>query len=275
MTRWWRLRGRQLDLGAGTRLMGIVNITPDSFSDGGRYLAPDQALKRAEELVAAGADLIDVGGESTRPGYQPVSVDVEWERIRPVLQGGITRLGVPVSVDTQKTEVARRALDHGAHIINDISGLADVESMARVLTEYGAGYVLMYNLAEPVATPISSRTIRPWLEERLMRLTQAGAASTQIVVDPGLGFAYNVENNWAVLEDLETLAGLGAGLLVGPSRKRFLGQVTGRGPEDRDVATAALAALLVGKGVDILRVHSVAMAKDAVRVAERWGRHNG
>ncbi len=273
MMRTWRLRDRQVELGTRVQLMGVVNVTPDSFSDGGRYLAPDQALMQAEELVAEGVAIVDLGGESTRPGYQPVAEDVEWERIRPVLQG-LMHLGASVSVDTQKAEVARRALDHGAHIINDISGLADA-SMADVLADYGAGYVLMYNTADMAPTPISSRAIRPWLEERLERLERAGVASTQIVVDPGLGFAYGVEENWDVLHDLEVLRGLGAGLLVGPSRKRFLGQVTGRPPEDRDVATAALAALLVGKGVDILRVHQVAMVKDAVRVAERWAKRSG
>lgn len=267
--RAWTFRGGELGLGSATRVMGILNVTPDSFSDGGAWVGPDAALARAEALGAAGADLIDVGGESTRPGYAPVPAETEWERIASVLDRVRRRIALPISVDTQKAEVARRALSAGADIVNDVSGLAD-PAMANVVARAGAGYVLMYNPPPLAEGAVQVDAIRRWLEERIARLAAAGVARSQIVVDPGLGFAYGVEDNWRVLLQLERLIGVGEGLLIGPSRKRFLGQVTGQPAAERDVATAAVAALAVTKGVDVVRVHQVAMTRDAVRVADRW-----
>lgn len=267
--RAWTFRGGALGLGSATRVMGILNVTPDSFSDGGAWVGPDAALARAEALGAAGADLIDVGGESTRPGYTPVPAETEWDRIAPVLDRVRRRIALPISVDTQKAEVARRALSAGADIVNDVSGLAD-PAMANVVAKAGAGYVLMYNPPPLAEGAVQVDAIRRWLEERIARLAAAGVTRSQIVVDPGLGFAYGVEDNWRVLLQLERLTGVGEGLLIGPSRKRFLGSVTGRPAAERDVATAAVAALAVTKGVDVVRVHQVAMTRDAVRVADRW-----
>lgn len=275
MSRAWTFRGAgALELGGVTRIMGIVNLTPDSFSDGGTLTGVDAGVARAEALWAAGADLVDLGGESTRPGYTAVDASVEWERLRPVLERIRRRLAAPLSVDTRKAEVARRALAAGADIVNDVSGLADPE-MAGVVAEAKAGYVLMYNPPPLPPGTVTVAAIRSWLDARLSKLAEAGVAPEQVVVDPGLGFAYAVEDNWRVLADLEGLAGVGRGLLIGPSRKRFLGQVTGRPAAERDAATAALAALAVTKGVDVVRVHEVAMTRDAVRVADRWVGRSG
>ncbi|MCL4521579.1 MAG: dihydropteroate synthase [Firmicutes bacterium] len=248
--------------------MGILNVTPDSFSDGGRYLEPEAALGQAESLVSQGADVLDVGAESTRPGYVPIPWETEWKRLEPVLRLLLKTVKVPISVDTQKAEIAERAILLGASILNDVSGLADPKMM-RVLAASQVGYVLMYNQRKEISNDFSSVDIRRWLLQRLTEMDAAGISAERVLVDPGLGFAYGIEANWAVLRNLEELVGLGAGLLVGPSRKRFLGQVIHRVDGERDSATAALSALLVNKGVDVIRVHRASMVKDAVNVADR------
>ena len=199
------------ELGRRTYVMGILNVTPDSFSDGGRFFAPKAALAHAQELVAAGADIIDVGAESTRPGYVPVPLEEEWARLEPVLGALRTTVPVPISVDTQKAEIARRAISLGVSVINDIGGLADAE-MVEVLKHSQAGYVLMYHPSEDIQGPITSREIRSWLSHRIDEMLRAGIARERILVDPGLGFAYGVEANWSVIADLEAVSGLAAGV---------------------------------------------------------------
>jgi len=266
---------RSFQMGAGTwqfgsrtYVMGILNVTPDSFSDGGRYLEPEAALAQAENLVSQGADVLDVGAESTRPGYVPIPWETEWKRLEPVLRLLLKTVKVPISVDTQKAEIAERAILLGASIINDVSGLADAKMM-RVLAASQVGYVLMYNQRKEISNDLSSVDIRLWLLQRLTEMDAAGTSPERVLVDPGLGFAYGIETNWSVLRNLEELVGLGAGLLVGPSRKRFLCQVIHRADGERDSATAALSALLVNKGVDVIRVHRASMVKDAINVADR------
>lgn len=262
----------QWELGRKTYIMGIINVTPDSFSDGGRYLRKEDALSQAARLVADGVDVLDIGGESTRPGYQDVPWEEEWRRIKPVLEGIKKRYPhVPVSVDTQKTMVALQAVSFGADIINDIWGLRRDPSMIDVLRSSRAGYVMMFN-REPSWTEgqVQVDRIKTFFEDGLALLEAEGVHASRVLVDPGLGFGYGVNDNWAVLKHLNLFRGLGAGLLLGPSRKRFLGQITGHGPLDRDIATAAVAALSVSEGVDVVRVHNVRTTKDALAVADRW-----
>ncbi|MBX5467024.1 MAG: dihydropteroate synthase [Firmicutes bacterium] len=253
--------------------MGILNLTPDSFSDGGLHTHPDAALRRFDQMVAEGADAIDLGAESTRPGYVPISVEEEWARLEPVLYAVRRRWEGPISVDTQKPEVARRALEAGADIVNDIWGVAHVESMGRLLAEHGAGYVLMFH-REPAYAPgqVNLEEMVATLRQAVAALAAGGVPPAQVLVDPGLGFAYGVEDNWTVLRALSRFTGLGAGLLIGPSRKRFLGALSGRPPEARDVATAAVAALAALAGADVVRVHAVGLAREALAVADRWVR---
>lgn len=268
VVRSFQMGAGRWQFGSRTYVMGILNVTPDSFSDGGRYLEPEAALGQAESLVSQGADVLDVGAESTRPGYVPIPWETEWKRLEPVLRLLLKTVKVPISVDTQKAEIAERAILLGASILNDVSGLADPKMM-RVLAASQVGYVLMYNQRKEISNDFSSVDIRRWLLQRLTEMDAAGISAERVLVDPGLGFAYGIEANWAVLRNLEELVGLGAGLLVGPSRKRFLGQVTHRVDGERDSATAALSALLVNKGVDVIRVHRASMVKDAVNVADR------
>lgn len=265
-------RGRW-GLGAKTYVMGVVNVTPDSFSDGGAYLRPEDALRHADQLIADGADMLDLGGESTRPGHRPVSAEEEWRRLEPVLKALRRRWDGPISVDTYKGEIARRAVEEGADVINDIWGGQKDPTLWEVLAGCRVGYVLMYNRS-PEFPPgaVDLGEIKASLVQALGALSALGIAGQRVLVDPGLGFAYGVEDNWTVLRALGEFSGLGAGLLLGPSRKRFLGAVTGRPPEERDVATAAVAALAVPYQIDVVRVHNVAAAKDALAVADRWWR---
>jgi dihydropteroate synthase len=261
-------------LGRKTYVMGIVNVTPDSFSDGGRYFSADDALVQAQALIADGADILDVGAESTRPQYVPITAEEEWARLEPVLAVLCRESPVPISVDTRKAAVASRAVALGAAVINDISGLQD-GAMVDVLRSSRVGYVLTYHTETslPSGVAISSRTvIRPWLISKLESLQAEGIAGDRILVDPGLGFSYPVESNWSVLQDVQALEGLGAGLLLGPSRKRFLGMIGGKLAEQRDPHTAWLAAALVSKGMDVVRVHNVGLVRQAVQVADklRW-----
>lgn len=260
-------------MGERTYLMGILNVTPDSFSDGGYFNHVDAALARADVLWQAGADAIDLGGESTRPGYVPIDVETEWTRVAAILRALRARSDGVLSIDTQKAEVARRALEEGVDVVNDIWGLARDPDMLPVLAGTQAGLVMMYN-RHPAFEPgtVSMQAICQFFTCQLARAQAAGVAGDRILVDPGLGFGYAVEDHWMILQHLGTCVGYGGGLLVGPSRKRFLGTLTGLPAEARDRATAAVAALAVGQGVDVVRVHNVAAVYDAVRVADRWVR---
>ncbi|MCA1583645.1 MAG: dihydropteroate synthase [Acidobacteria bacterium] len=264
-----------LQLGARTLVMGVLNITPDSFSDGGLTLNPDAAVNRGLELEAAGADLLDLGAESTRPGAHPVSAEDEWERLLPVVRRLVGSVRVPLSVDTYKAEVARRAIDSGATIINDISGLRYDAGLAGVVASAGAALIVMHTrgrsrdmYGEARYEDVVAETCRE-LQWSLDRAAAAGVDANQLIVDPGLGFAKHASHSLAMLADLDRLSGLGRPLLVGPSRKSFLTAATGPlAPQERDWATVAAVAVAVLAGAHFVRVHHVAGVVQAVRVAD-------
>lgn len=258
-------------------IIGVLNVTPDSFSDGGRFLDADSALARAEHLVASGASIIDVGGESTRPGAVPVPEAVERERVLPVVQRIAHRLPETfLSVDTVKSGVARGALEAGAAIVNDVSGFRLDPAMPGVVASAGAGVILMHSrgaVADMASQDHATfpggvlRDVTAELAHALERAREAGIAASQVVVDPGLGFGKTVEQNLELLRGLRALRGLGQPVAVGPSRKRFLGAVTARAPDERDVATAGACVVAWLNGARLFRVHEPAVARDALAVA--------
>lgn len=265
--------------------MGILNVTPDSFADGGLYSDPGAAEAAAVAMQASGADLIDVGGESTRPGADPVSSEEEIARIQPVLKRLARAIHVPISIDTSKAQVAEIALAEGAVILNDVSGLRYDSGLAEVAARNGAGLILMhargrsremYREAHYASVP---REIRDELQASLARALAAGVPRESIVLDPGLGFAKRPEHSYEALAALPELAKIGCPLLVGPSRKSFLTAAIGDRPvHDREMATAAAVAASVFFGAHIVRVHAVAGMVDVVRVCDRIrdvGRRSG
>src|SRR5690554_6275469 len=261
--------------------MGVVNVTPDSFSDGGRWFEPGAAIQHGLRLLADGADLLDVGGESTRPGSRRVPVDVELERVLPVV-GGLVAAGAVVSIDTTRAEVAEQAVGRGALVVNDVSGgLAD-DAMYGTVARLGVVYVAMHwrghaDVMDSLARYDDVVTdVRRELAERVEGLRAAGVRDEQIVLDPGLGFAKPGADNWPLLARLDELVADGFPVLVGASRKRFLGHLLA-GPDgepvpplERDRATAAVSALVASVGAWCVRVHEVAGSADAVRVAAAW-----
>lgn len=266
-------------------VMGVVNVTADSFSDGGRYLDVDRAVARGLDLVADGADLVDVGGESTRPGADRVDPAVETARVVPVIRALVAE-GVAVSVDTMRASVAAAAVEAGASWINDVSGgLADA-AMSRTVADAGAGWMLMHWAATPDWThrPGSPAAleygnivddVRTGLLRQVDAAVAAGVHEDRIVLDPGLGFAKNADHNWALLRGLGRLVDTGFPVLVGASRKRFLGTLLARGgeprpPTERDVATAAISVLAATAGAWGVRVHDVRGTVDALAVHHRW-----
>ena len=268
-----------LQLGSRTLVMGIVNVTPDSFSDGGRCLDPNRAADHALEMEAGGADLLDVGGESTRPGAAALSVEEELARVVPVLKRLAGRVRVPVSIDTYKAEVARVALDHGAAIVNDVSGLVYDPALAAVVADRGAALVLMHNRGrsrdmyrEAVYGAVGVEVARE-LGARIDAAIDAGVARSRIIIDPGLGFAKRAEHTYAALAALGRLVPLERPILVGPSRKSFLGREGDGGPDDRDWGTAAAVTAAVLDGAHIVRVHRVHEMVQVVRVADRIRAH--
>lgn len=258
------------------RVAGILNLTPDSFYDGGRYLEPAAALARAEAMIAEGADAIDVGAQSTRPGGGAfVGAEGEWARLQPVLPG-LVRLGVPVSVDTWRADVARRALDAGAAIINDVTGLTAEPSLAGLVAASGAGLVLMHSLGapdrmhEPVEYDDEVESVRGFLERQMRRAVEAGVAAERIALDPGIGFSKRAEQSLRVLNGLPRLTSLGRPLYIGVSRKSFLGRVAGRTapPEERLAAGLGATIAALALGARIVRTHDVRATVDAIRTAE-------
>ena len=254
-------------------IMGVVNVTPDSFSDGGRYLDPAAALAHACRLVEEGADILDIGAESTRPGSCPVSEDEEIRRLLPVVTAVARSVSVPISVDTSKSHVAKVALDAGAGMVNDVTALRGDKDMADVIAETGASVVLMHMQGTPgtmqraphyahVVEEVSS-----FLAERARVALDRGIGKNQIVLDPGIGFGKVLVHNLELLGQLRTLTKLGYPVLVGPSRKAFIGQIIDRPVEERAWGTAAAVAVAVMQGAGILRVHDVAAMRDVVKVA--------
>jgi dihydropteroate synthase len=270
--------GGRLVLGERTLVMGILNVTPDSFSDGGRFADPDRAVARALAMEAAGADLLDIGGETTRPGADPVEAAEECRRVLPVLQRLQGRLRVPISVDTYKAEVAEAALGAGAAAVNDISGLQYDPALAGVVARHGAALVLMHmrgrsrdmyrqaDYADAVAEVAAE------LRQAVARAEAGGVPRGSLILDPGIGFAKKAEHSWRLLSALDAapLAALDRPWLVGPSRKSFLTAATGDlTPERRGWATAAAVTAAVLAGAHIVRVHDVAEMVQVVRVADR------
>jgi dihydropteroate synthase len=269
----WNCRGREVVCGSRTLIMGILNVTPDSFSDGGKFQALETAVEHGLQMVAEGADIIDIGGESTRPGANPVQAVEEIARTVPVIKKLREKTGVLISVDTRKVEVARAALAAGADIINDISALAD-PSMAAVAAETGAGLVLMHMQGTPETMQNNPRyddvvsNVWNFLEERMNFAVARGVAPEQIVLDPGIGFGKTDEHNLALLKGIPQLAAAGRPVLVGASRKSFIGRITGGEPDNRLAGSLAIAGFAVLRGAHILRVHDVKESCDAARLVD-------
>jgi len=267
--------GRALALGERTLVMGVLNVTPDSFADGGRWSDPDRAAAEALAMEAAGADLIDIGGESTRPGAEPVPAREELARVVPVLERLAGRLRIPLSIDTYKADVAGRALAMGASLVNDISGLEYDPGLASVIARQGAALVLMHtrgrsrDMYQQAEYGDVIADVRKALAGRIEAATAAGIDRGRLIVDPGIGFAKRAEHSLAVLARLADLAPLDRPLLVGPSRKSFLQAAIGDAPpDDRDWATAAAVTAAILNGAHIVRVHAVRQMVDVVRVAD-------
>jgi dihydropteroate synthase len=267
---FWRVRGRVLS-GPRPLLVGILNVTPDSFSDRGAFFDPVAALRQAETLVREGADVLDLGGESTRPGAEPVSAEEELRRVLPVLREAVS-LGVPISIDTYKASVARAALDAGAAIVNDVTALGDPE-MAGVVAAAGAGLILMHMQGSPATMQRDPRytdvvdEVRAFLAARRGMAERAGVATEAIVLDPGLGFGKALEHNLSLLARMDELVAMGSPILVGASRKRFIGTLAGV-DEPRDRGPGGLAAILAARarGASLFRVHEPGPARQALTV---------
>lgn len=257
-------RGKTVRLGDKTLVMGILNVTPDSFSDKGKYFDPELALERAGQLVADGADIIDLGGESTRPGYTPVEEEEELARVIPVLKRLVQEIPVPVSIDTTKTVVARQALETGVHIINDQLPLRENPELADLAAEYGAPLVLMHNQKSTVYRDLIGDMVE-YFRESISMAQQAGLPRGKVIIDPGLGFGKTVEQNLEALKRLKELRCLGLPVLIGPSRKSTIGKVLNLPVGERVEGTAAAVAVGIANGANIVRVHDV---KEMVRVAK-------
>ena len=260
-------------------VMGVVNVTPDSFSDGGVNFDPDDAVATARLMVEEGAAIVDVGGESTRPGSGGVSAEEELRRVVPVLE----RLdGLPLSIDTSKAEVARRALALGAELVNDVTALRGDPRMAEVVAESGAYLCLMHMQGEPRTMQADPRyddvvdDIKAFLSDRVAFAIREGIAEDRIAVDPGIGFGKTIEHNLELLRRLDEIAALGFEVVIGTSRKSFLGKLTGRDdPHDRVAATVATTVLALERGATVFRVHDVAPTADALKVAAATLRRDG
>ena len=244
--------------------MGILNVTPDSFSDGGRYNRLDRAVAHARRMVEEGADIIDVGGESTRPGHKPVPLEEELERVIPVIEALVREVDVPLSVDTYKAEVARRALEAGAHIINDVWGFRKDPEMARVAARFDVPVILMHNREAPAGYASLLDDICDDLLECVRIAREAGVRDERIILDPGIGFGKTHEENLEVMRRLERIVELGFPVLLGTSRKSMIGKTLGLPTDQRVEGTAATVTLGIAKGCRIVRVHDV---KEMVRVA--------
>jgi dihydropteroate synthase len=258
--------------------MGILNVTPDSFSDGGAYFSLERAVDHADEMAEAGADLIDIGGESTRPGARPVSLDEELRRVIPIVEKLAGRLRIPLSVDTTRSEVALRALEAGASVVNDVSGGTRDPRMFPVVAKMGAGIVIMHARGTPQTMQRAPRyrnlmtEIGRFLSRQVERAEQSGIARERIVIDPGIGFGKTVNHNLALLSRLAEFSSLRLPILIGPSRKSFISKILRPAPAQekgaREAGTAAALAVAVFQGARIVRVHDVAAAVGIVRITD-------
>jgi dihydropteroate synthase len=259
-----RLRSKTLSLGERTLLMGVLNVTADSFTDGGKYLHPEAALAQARRIIAAGADLLDIGAESTRPYADPVPLDLELQRVIPVIEQIRSLSDVPISIDTYKAEVARQAIAAGADIINDVSALRFDEKMVEVAAATGVPVILMHMHGTPRDMQTAPHydslfsEIIAFLEQRVQFAMANGVDRHQILVDPGIGFGKTVSHNLLLVRDLERFHVLDRPILLGASRKRFIGAILQRDVDDREVGSGVVHSLAIAAGVHVLRVHDVA-----------------
>jgi dihydropteroate synthase len=269
-TRRWQLaHGRHLDLGPKSVVVGILNVTPDSFSDGGLFVAAERAVEQARRMVAEGAAIIDVGGESTRPGFSPVTAAEEQARVLPVVEALAASGEALISIDTYREDTARRAVAAGAHIVNDVWGLQREPGIARVAAETGAGLVIMHTGRGRQKLPDVIEDQFVFLRKSLEIAHGAGVADAQIALDAGFGFAKETaEENLDLMARFAELRTLGYPLMAGTSRKRFIGNATGRDAPDRAAGTAATSVILRLKGADLFRVHDVAINVDALAVTD-------
>ena len=272
--RMLRCRGREIALGERTLVMGIINLTPDSFSGDGLGADAEAAIAQGTQMVADGADMLDIGGESTRPGSEPVGEGEELGRVLPVIEGLAAAVEVPLSIDTYKSRVAKAALDAGAHIVNDISGLHADEEMAGVAADAGAALVIMHIRGTPRDMQKDPKyadvigEIGDYLEEGIGRAARAGIARDQLILDPGIGFGKTLEHNLEILRRLREFHSLGCPLLVGTSRKSMIGAILDLPADQRLEGTGATVALAVAGGADIVRVHDVREMSRVARVAD-------
>ena len=268
--RWIRAGEKKIPLGSRALVMGVLNVTPDSFSDGGQFLDPHFAIDQVQKMIADGADIIDVGAESTRPGSRTIEVVEELQRLRPVLQVLGKKCSVPISVDTRKAEVAKRALDWGVHLVNDVSALRFDMDLGHLVANTRAGIVLMHMKGDPETMQDHCQydnvvdEVKTFLQDRIEIAESYGIGREQIVIDPGIGFSKNTKQNLILLKGLAAFKSLGQPVLVGVSKKSFIGAVLNKPVGKRIMGTAAAVAMAVLHGARIVRVHDVEHMKDVV-----------
>ncbi len=260
---------------ARVKIMGVLNVTPDSFSDGGNFATFDTALSQAEKLIADGADILDIGGESTRPFADPVGTAEELARVIPIIQAIRKKYDTIISIDTMKADVAAKALEAGANIINDVSALRTDPEMISLVKKTDVPVIIMHMQGTPSDMQIKPsyldvvEDIVDFFRERIQWITSQGVAKERLVLDPGIGFGKTIDHNLSILKKLERFSSFKLPILLAHSRKRFLGEITGVKKEsERDVATAVVASLCASKGIDMVRVHDVATTRHALKLAE-------
>ncbi len=269
-----KVKAYDISLGERTCIMGVLNITPDSFSDGGKYLDKEKAVQRAMEMARGGADIIDIGGESSRPGAVSISAAEEIERVIPVVEALIGKIEVPISVDTRKSEVAKEALSKGASFINDITALRADGDMAKVIADFDAGCILMHMKGDPENMQDAPHyddvigEISAYLAESIKLAEDSGIDPGKIIIDPGIGFGKTLEHNLLILKNLERFKELDKPIMVGTSRKSFIGKLTGKEADERIFGTAASIAAAILNGADIVRVHDVPQMREVSTIAD-------
>ncbi|MEN6423234.1 MAG: dihydropteroate synthase [Smithella sp.] len=266
---------REIALGERTLVMGILNVTPDSFSDGGIFYSPDKAIEHGRRMAEEGADIIDIGGESTRPGSASVPAHVELKRVIPVIEGLTKKIKIPVSIDTKKAKVAGQAVDAGAEIVNDVSALNGDRKMAQTVADKRAALVLMHMRGKPAGMQKGNLEyndlmgeIAEYLKKSCDKAIKAGVKKNSIVIDPGIGFGKTLQDNYRIIKNLSGLKALGLPVLIGTSRKSFIGNVTGDEPRERLEGTAATVAAAIMNGCNIVRVHDVAAMKKVAAITD-------
>lgn len=261
-----------LDFSKKTYLMGILNVTPDSFSDGGQFMDTQAALAQAEAMVKQGADIIDIGAESTRPGHQIISAKEEWSRLESILPLLVAQCPAPISVDTSKAYVAQKALSNGAHIINDVWGLQKDPDMASVIAPYNCPVIIMHNQEHSHYEKDIIEHIKTFLYHSIEIGAKAGISPDRFIIDPGIGFGKTLEQNYEVLYRLDELKSMGLPILLGASRKSMIGKVLNVPASERVYGTIATSVIGVMKGADILRIHDIKENLDAVKIADMAAR---